>query len=154
MISRVSLTPAMRVTTVQIRSLVRRHSGSTMNHCMRFCFWSSQNDMSQIAIINSVIEHKTRQLASLGKLSPSKTDEFSEKFQTAYDPPPPPSFSESYVANFLNWLRSLHKLPEPYIFLKALGTAFFKMYLVLIFINTIVEKHNLKRPLCINFMVK
>ena len=25
---------------------------------------------------------------------------------------------------------------------------------VLIFINTIVEKHNLKRPLCINFMVK
>ena len=33
-------------------------------------------------------------------------------------------------------------------------TAFFKMYLVLIFINTIVEKHNLKRPLCINFMVK
>ena len=46
--------------------------------------------MSQIAIINSVIEHKTRQLASLGKLSPSKTDEFSEKFQTAYDPPPPP----------------------------------------------------------------
>ena len=39
-------------------------------------------------------------------------------------------------------------------FLKALGTAFFKMYLVLIFINTIVEKHNLKRPLCINFMVK
>ena len=56
--------------------------------------------MSQIAIINSVIEHKTRQLASLGKLSPSKTDEFSEKFQTAYDPPPPPSFSESYVANF------------------------------------------------------
>ena len=26
-------------------------------------------------------------------------------------------------------------------------TAFLKMYLVLIFINTIVEKHNLKRPL-------
>ena len=33
-------------------------------------------------------------------------------------------------------------------------TAFLKMYLVLIFINTIVEKHNLKRPLCINFMFK
>ena len=26
-----------------------------------------------------------------------QTDEFSEKFQTAFDPPPP-SFSESYVA--------------------------------------------------------
>ena len=26
--------------------------------------------------------------------------------------PPPPSLSESYVANFLNWLRSLQKLPE------------------------------------------
>ena len=37
-------------------------------------------------------------MAPLGKLSPSKTDEFSEKFQTAFDPPP--SFSESYVANF------------------------------------------------------
>ena len=33
----------------------------------------------------------------LGTHSPSKTDEFSEKFQTAFDPSPP-SFSESYVA--------------------------------------------------------
>ena len=28
-------------------------------------------------------------VASLGKLPPTKTDEFSEKFQTAFDPPPP-----------------------------------------------------------------
>ena len=52
----------------------------------------------------------------LGKPTPSKTDEFLEKFQTAFDPPP--SFSESFVANFSNWLRSLQKLPEPYIFEK------------------------------------
>ena len=46
----------------------------------------------------------------LGTPFPSKIDEFSEKFQTAFDPPP--SFSESYIANFLNWLRSLQKM-EP-----------------------------------------
>ena len=28
----------------------------------------------------------------LGKPTPSKTDEFSEKFQTAFDPPPAPHF--------------------------------------------------------------
>ena len=33
----------------------------------------------------------------------SKTDEFSEKFQTAFDPPP--SFSESYIANFATKVR-------------------------------------------------
>ena len=37
---------------------------------------------------------------SLGKLVPTKTDEFSEKFQTAVNPPPP-SFSENHVADFL-----------------------------------------------------
>ena len=35
----------------------------------------------------------------LGKHPPSKTDEFLEKFQTAFDPPP--SFSENHVADFL-----------------------------------------------------
>ena len=29
---------------------------------------------------------------SLGTTGPTKTDEFSEKFQTAFDPPPPPHF--------------------------------------------------------------
>ena len=47
----------------------------------------------------------------LGTPFPSKIEEFSEKFQTAFAPPPP-SFSESYIANFLNWLRSLQKM-EP-----------------------------------------
>ena len=37
-------------------------------------------------------------LSSLGKPVPSKTDEFSEKFQTAVDPP---SFSENHAADFL-----------------------------------------------------
>ena len=35
----------------------------------------------------------------LGKPSTSKTDEFSEKFQTAFESPPPPSFSENHIAN-------------------------------------------------------
>ena len=34
----------------------------------------------------------------LGTEHVSKSDEFSEKFQTAFDPPP--SFSESYIALF------------------------------------------------------
>ena len=34
----------------------------------------------------------------LGKHPPPKTDEFSEKFQTAFDPPP--SFLENHVADF------------------------------------------------------
>ena len=34
----------------------------------------------------------------LGTGQPTKTDEFSEKFQTAFDPPP--SFLENYVAIF------------------------------------------------------
>ena len=36
-------------------------------------------------------------LAGLGMPDTSKTDEFSEKFQTAFDPP---SFSENHVAVF------------------------------------------------------
>ena len=35
---------------------------------------------------------------NLGKHPHSKTDEFSEKFQTAFDPPP--SFSENHIADF------------------------------------------------------
>ena len=75
----------------------------------------------------------------------SKTDEFSEKFQTAFDPPPL-IFGKLYCKFF-----KLATKPSKD---GANRTAFLKMYLVLIFINTIVEKHNLKRPLCINFMVK
>ena len=37
--------------------------------------------------------------SSLGKDPATKTDEFLEKFQTAFDIPP--SFLENYIANFL-----------------------------------------------------
>ena len=36
----------------------------------------------------------------LGTDEPTKTDVFSEKFQMAFDPPPPLSFSENYIADF------------------------------------------------------
>ena len=36
----------------------------------------------------------------LGKGQATKSDDFLEKFQMAYDPPPP-SFLENYVANFV-----------------------------------------------------
>ena len=47
----------------------------------------------------------------------SKTDEFSEKFQTAVDPP----FSESHVADFLWGYTALKNIHVVY-FWKALGT--------------------------------
>ena len=45
----------------------------------------------------------TKKLARLGKDDISKTDEFLEKFQTAFDPPP--SFSENHVALFATKVR-------------------------------------------------
>ena len=39
----------------------------------------------------------------LGMPVPTKTDEFSEKFQTAFDPPP--SFSENHIADFATKVR-------------------------------------------------
>ena len=48
----------------------------------------------------------------LGKRHPTKTDEFLEKFQTAFDPPPS-SFSENYVADFL---KHTLKIPPLYHF--------------------------------------
>ena len=41
----------------------------------------------------------------LGTNGATKTDEFSEKFQTAFDPPPPPSFSENHIADFATKVR-------------------------------------------------
>ena len=41
----------------------------------------------------------------LGMPTSSKTDEFSEKFQTAFDPP---SFSENHVADFATKVRMLN----------------------------------------------
>ena len=40
----------------------------------------------------------------LGTDGVTKTDEFSEKFQTAFDPPPP-SLSENYIADFCHYKR-------------------------------------------------
>ena len=37
---------------------------------------------------------------NLGTPSPSKIDEFSEKFQTAFDPPPPPHFRKVILQIF------------------------------------------------------
>ena len=39
-------------------------------------------------------------IVALGTHSPSKTDEFSEKFQTAFDPPPPPHFRKVVLQFF------------------------------------------------------
>ena len=50
----------------------------------------------------------------LGKGKASKTDEFSEKFQTAFDPLPP-SFSENYVEIFFSEIseeKRLYKGPK------------------------------------------
>ena len=49
--------------------------------------------------------HPTTMLQSLGTDGPTKTDEFSEKFQTAFGPPLPPSFSENHIADFATKLR-------------------------------------------------
>ena len=49
----------------------------------------------------------------LGKRLPTKTDEFLEKFQTAFDSPPS-SFSENYVADFLKSCTALNNQILPY----------------------------------------
>ena len=49
----------------------------------------------------------------LGKPVRTKTDEFLEKFQTAFDPPPP-SFSENHVADFLNSCTALKTIHVVY----------------------------------------
>ena len=48
----------------------------------------------------------------LGKPNPPKTDEFSEKFQTAFDPPP--SFSENHIADFLKSCTALKTIHVVY----------------------------------------
>ena len=51
-------------------------------------------------------------LIELGTPTPSKTDAFSEKFQTAFDPPP--SFSENHVADFLKSCTALKTIHVVY----------------------------------------
>ena len=51
-------------------------------------------------------------ISSLGTGGATKSDEFSEQFQTAFDPP---SFSENYIAFFSENVRKkgLYKGPKP-----------------------------------------
>ena len=53
-------------------------------------------------------------------------DEFSEKFQTAFDPP---LIFRKLYCNFFKLATKPSKVAGTLYFLKALGTAFFKMYL-------------------------
>ena len=46
---------------------------------------------------------KVCHLPHLGTGDDTKTDEFSEEFQTAFDFFPPPTFSENHVANFIQF---------------------------------------------------
>ena len=88
----------------------------------------------------------------LGTDGDTKTDEFSEKFQTAFDPPP--SFLENHIADFATKLRqkcvcSLWRdccvLYDP---------ISHEMHVVQQFNVVIGWKHTLKRPFCIIFMLK
>ena len=47
----------------------------------------------------------------LGKPSTSKTDEFSEKFQTAFDPPLPPHYRKIILRFFLKKCQKVRKRP-------------------------------------------
>ena len=53
-------------------------------------------------VVKYIQEIKITCRISLGKDGVSKTDEFSEKFQTAFDPP---SFSENHIADFATKVR-------------------------------------------------
>ena len=85
----------------------------------------------------------------LGMPVPTKTDEFSEKYQTAFDPPP--SFSENHVADFATKVRmfimaGLLCIIWSYIPWDACSTT--------VQYGKLVKKHTLKRPFCIIFMLK
>ena len=62
-----------------------------IDHTVPSCNSCSISIFQKISCQPSSMDH-------LGKPTPSKMDEFSEKFQTAVDPPP--SFSENHVADF------------------------------------------------------
>ena len=60
-----------------------------------------------------------RSWSVLGTIGVSKTDEFFEKFQSAFDPPPPPSFVENHFANVFQFHahKALSKSPKTETFL-------------------------------------
>ena len=57
--------------------------------------WGTGKRIEKLITVKCVEKHTHH----LGKGGISKSDEFLEKFQTAFDPPPP-SFSENHVALF------------------------------------------------------
>ena len=60
--------------------------------------------MNKLASLEAtLVRNSAHSRTHLGKGGYSKTDEFLEKFQTAFDPPP--SFSENHVALFATKLR-------------------------------------------------
>ena len=56
-------------------------------------------DLSELV---SQLDSSKAPFLPLGMGRANKTDEFSEKIQTAFDRDPPPSFSENYVANIFS----------------------------------------------------
>ena len=56
----------------------------------------------QIALQFIFVDFFLASFGGFGTVDSTKTDEFSEKFQNAFDPPP--SFSENYIAFFLKVL--------------------------------------------------
>ena len=64
-----------------------------------FWFWINNENPILFFSTFTTSTFSTHCQCHLGKHPPTKTDEFSEKFQTAFDPPP--SFSENHIADFL-----------------------------------------------------
>ena len=50
--------------------------------------WTSHSSVTHTWIYTAIYIDSKKQSASLGTDDGTKTDEFSEKFQTAFDPPP------------------------------------------------------------------
>ena len=71
-----------------------------------YIIWPSYSAMEmtkfwRISVL--AIALKVCHLPHLGTGDDTKTDEFSEEFQTAFDFFPPPTFSENHVANFIQF---------------------------------------------------
>ena len=74
----------------------------------------------------------------LGKGGATKSDEFLEQLKTAFDPPP--SFLENYIAIFYDRYGCIYARRYDGQIVQGFRSAFFKVCLVLIFLNTIVGK--------------
>ena len=84
-----------------------------MRHCGKLQMYDFVKYCQGLPLISNNAHFQCQKLFSwLGKPLPTKTDEFLEKFQTAFDPPP--SFSENYVADFLKSCTALNNQILPY----------------------------------------